>query len=199
MSDSQKRLSSVEWAAIVTAYERGEKTIPVLAAEFKVSDEAIRKGLRKRNVVKNSRNEEVIGEAVDEARLARERKVKAAEQAVDQYAKYNDVITKLTIKRVIDGDRDGTLAGKNAEILTLKNAAAIVERCRREQWDIQGLENLLGENAELPDLNVGEYSPDELEAIRAANEDHYQESMRSDDDEDQIEGDDFDEDNELPD
>jgi len=178
MSDPSKRLAATEWASICTLYERGDKNLRELAEMFGVSIQAIQKGLKKRGVQKNSRHDEVIGEAVDQARVDRERKVAAANQAVDQYSKYNDVIAKLTMKRVIEGDRDGTLATKNAEILVLKNAAAIVEKARLEQWDIQGLEGLLGENAELPDLVVGEYSPAELEAIRAANEEHYQESMR---------------------
>lgn len=194
MSDPTKRLTAHDWATICTLYERGEKNLRELSDQFGVSIQAIQQGLRKRGVQKNSRQDEVIGEVVDQARADREAKVKAANQAVDQYAKYNDVIAKLTMKRIIEGDRDGTLAGKNAEILTLKNAAAIVEKCRLEQWDIQGLEGLLGENAELPDLNVGEYTPEELEAIRAANEDHYNESLKSDDDSDDALG----EDDEFP-
>jgi hypothetical protein len=190
MSDVQKRLSSVDWATICTLYERGEKNVRQLAEQFDVSFEAIRKGLKKRGIQKNSRLNEVMEEVKDDARIAREARVKAANVAVDQYAKYNDVIAKLTMKRVIEGDRDGNLATKGADLLVLKNAAAIVEKARSEQWDIQGLDGLLGENAELPDLNVGEYTPEELDAIRAANEDHYNEAQRSSEsDDDNIEGD----------
>lgn len=181
MSNS-KRLSSVEWATVCTLYERGEKNIRELSDQFGVSQQAIQQGLKKRGIEKNSRMAEVMDESVDHARAAREKKVAAANQAVDQYAKYFDVFAKLTMKRVIEGDRDGNLATKNADILVLKNACAIVEKARMEQWDIQGLDDLLGENAELPDLNVGEYTPEELDAIRAANEDHYQESLRDSDD-----------------
>jgi transposase-like protein len=180
------KLSATDWATICTLAERGEKTVRELAQQFDVSDEAIRKGLKKRGIVRRSKQGEVMGEAVDEARVAREAAVKAANQQVETYSKYNDVIAKLTMKRIIEGDRDGNLATKNAEILVLKNAAAIVEKARQEQWDIQGIEDLLGENAELPDLNVGEYTPEELEAIREANEDHYNESMRSSADDDDV-------------
>ncbi len=179
MSDPNKRLSAVDWATICTLYERGEKNLRELAEQFGVSVQAVQQGLKKRGVQKNSRQDEVIGEAHDEARAVREARVNAAKAQVDAYSKYYDVISKLVMKRVIEGDRDGTLAAKNAEIISLKNAAAIVHRARAEQWEIGKLDELLGDNAELPDLNVGEYTLEELEAIRAANEDHYNESMNS--------------------
>lgn len=182
MSNAVPRISPVDWATICTLYARGEKNLRELAEQFEVSIEAIRKGLKKRNIQKNSRQDEVMDEAADQAREAREAKVRAANLAVDQYSKYFDIIVKLTMKRVLEGDKQGNLALKNADILVLKNATAIVEKARLEQWDILQLETVLGENAELPDLNVGEYTEEELDAIRAANEDHYMESLDSDQD-----------------
>jgi hypothetical protein len=184
-----KRLSPSDWATIVTLFQRGEKNIRELADQFGVSVQAVSKGLKARNIEKGSRLAEVVGEVDDAARAARSEKVRAANQQVDNYAKYFDVIAKLTMKRVIEGDRDGTLAIKGADILVLKNAAAIIEKARIENWEILGIEDLLGENADLPDLNVGEYTPAELDAIRDANEGHYNESLEDGEDEIHNEGD----------
>lgn len=187
--NTQKRLSATDWAHIVTLFERGEKNKRELAEQFGVSEQAIGQGLKARGTTRNSRLDEVIGEVNDIARQERERKVKAANTAVEQYAKYNDAIVKMVMKKIVDGSQTpGGIAAANAEILTLKNAIAIVRTAREENWEILDIKDLLGENAELPDLNVGEYTPEELERIRQANEEGYLEGLEEDDEED--EGDD---------
>lgn len=174
---AHKTLSPAEWVQIVVAYQRGEKNLRELAAEFGVSWQAIQKGLKARGVEKGSALEEVAQETQDAAREAREAKVKTANQAVDNYAKWFDVLAKMTMKKVIEAESQSRLPTINADVLVLKNAIAIVEKARNENWEILGIENLLGENAELPDLNVGEYTPEELEAIRSANEEAYQQTL----------------------
>lgn len=192
---TSKRLSATDWAHIVTLFERGEKNLRELAEQFDVSIQAISKGLKSRGVKKGSRLAEVAGEVNDAAREAREAKVKQANSLVDSYAKWFDVIAKLTMQRVIEGSKTtGGLAAINADILSLKNATAIIHKARAENWEILDIKELLGENAELPDLNVGEYTPEELERIRQANEDSYLEGLDDDDAEEDDLG--FDEDDE---
>jgi hypothetical protein len=132
-----------------------------------------------------SRLTEVMGEVDDVARAERERKVKAANTAVEQYSKYYDAFVKRLVKTVlIDGSQTpGGIAAANAEVLVIKNSLQALRIAREENWDILDIKDLLGENAELPDLNVGEYTPDEIEAIRASNEEHYLESQDGDEDE----------------
>lgn len=173
------KLSPSDWANVVTLYERGEKNTVELAEMYGVSRQAISKGLKDRGIEKGSSLAETSGAEDDTARKERERRVQQANTQVETFAKYNDVLAKLTMERVITGHQNGTLASKSTELRALKDAATIIEKARRENWDILQVEELLGENAELPDLNVGEYTPEELEAIREANEDHYQENMRS--------------------
>lgn len=190
-SSTATRLSATDWATIVTLYERGEKNLRELGEQFGVTLQAISQGLKSRGISKGSRLDEVVGEVDDIARKERERRVKAGNVAVEQYAKYNDAIVKVTMKRIIEGSQTpGGIAAHNAEILTLKNAIGIVRTAREESWTILQLEEVLGENAELPDLNVGEYTPEELDRIRQANEEGYLEGL-DDDDEEMI--DDFDE------
>lgn len=179
--NSGKRLTATEWATIVTLAERGEKNLRELAEQFGVSQQAISKGLKARGVVMGSRLDEVVGEVDDLARQERERKVKAANAAVEQYAKYNDALVKLLVKRVVDGSQTaGGIAVAHAEVRALKDALAGVRIAREENWEILDIKDLLGENAELPDLNVGEYTPEEIEAIRSANEDAYNEGLEGD-------------------
>lgn len=197
MSNPQtnKRLTATDWAHIVTLYERGEKNLRELSDQFGVTLQAISQGLKARGVKKGSRLDEVAGEVSDIARQERERKVKQANQQVEQYAKYYDAIAKLTMKKVIEASaNNGSVAIVNADVLTLKNAIATIRTAREESWEIQKLDELLGDLAELPDLNVGEYTPEEIEKIREANEEGYLEGL--DDEEDFVEGFDDEEDDE---
>lgn len=194
---STRRLTPTDWAHIVTMFERGEKNIRELAEQFGVSSQAIHKGLKSRGIKKGSRLSEVTGDIDNAAREERERRVKQANQQVESYAKWYDVIAKLTMKKVIEGSQTpGGIAAHNADLLALKNATGIVEKARNESWAILGIEDLLGENAELPDLNVGEYTPEELERIREANEESYLETLDDgheyDQDDEDFEGDDED-------
>lgn len=189
--DTSKRLSPTDWAHIVTFYERGEKNLRELADQFGVSKQAISKGLKSRGIEKGSRLDEVMGEANDAAREERDRKVKQANQQQEQYAKWNDALVKMTMKKLIDGAQTpGGIAAANADVKTLKEGLAAVRIARQENWEILGIEDLLGENADLPDLNIGEYTPEELERIREANEESYLEGQ--DDDEDGFEEEDED-------
>jgi DNA-binding MarR family transcriptional regulator len=171
------RLTPSDWATVVTLYERGEKTLRELAEQFGVSPQAIQKGLKQRGIEKASRLDEVSNEVDDVARKERERRVKQAAQHVETYAAWYNVLAKLAMKKVIDANQAGGIATVNADVLTIKNAIAIIEKARNESWDILGIEDLLGEGSELPDLNVGEYSESELERIREANEQSYLEGV----------------------
>lgn len=177
------KLSPTDWATVVTLYERGEKNLRQLAEQFGVTPQAIQKGLKQRGIEKGSRLDEVAQEVDDIARQERERRVQQANATVENYAKWYDVIAKLTMKKVLDANNAGGVATVNADILTLKNATAIIEKARSESWAILGIEDLLGEGAELPDLNVGEYSEAELERIREANEASYLEGIEEENEE----------------
>lgn len=176
------RLSAADWASIVTLYQRGEKNIRELAEAFGVSPQAIQQGLKTRNIQKNSSLDEVVSEVKDKAREKREAAVQQAEQHQASYAKWAHLLAQLTIKKITEGEQSGQLALKNADILVLGNGMKILAKAREENWKILGIEDLLGEGSELPDLNVGEYSEEELERIRDANEEGYLENLRDDDD-----------------
>jgi transposase-like protein len=178
---TQKRLSASDWATAVTLYQLGEKNIRELAEDFEVTPSAIRKGLAARGVEKNSKVGDVVNQVADEALAKRVAKVGQANLLVDNYAKYFDVIAKLTIKKISEAEKAGSVATANAEIIVLKNAVSIIQTTRGELWSVLDIEDLLGENAELPDLNVGEYTPDELESIREANEESFLETIEDDD------------------
>lgn len=182
---SGKRLTPTDWATIVALAERGEKNTRELAEMFGVSQQAISKGLKERGIQIGSRLDEVRGEVDDIARKERERRVKQANLSVEQYAKYYDALTKQLVKRVLIDSAGvaGGIAAAGADVLVIKNTLAALRIAREENWSILDIENLLGENAELPDLNVGEYTPEEIESIRQANEEGYLEQLEDEDDE----------------
>jgi hypothetical protein len=161
----------------VTLYSRGEKTVRDLADQFGVSPQAIHKGLRARGVQKGSRIADVEHEAEDEAEKARREKVKAAVSKADQFGKFNEFFVQILVKRIRDANENGSLAGANADVITIKNAMATLAKGRAEAWDIHKIEEMLRESEELATLNVGEYTEAELEEIKAANEEAYQASM----------------------
>ncbi|SFJ51042.1 DNA phosphorothioation-dependent restriction protein DptG [Sphingomonas sp. NFR04] len=178
------RLSPSDWATIVTLYERGEKNLRDLAEQFGVSKQAIQQGLHARGITKGSRLAEVTTEVEDVARAERERQVQQATETRDNYAKWTDAIAKMVMSKVINaGKNNGSVATANADVLTLKNAMAVIQKARVESWDILQIEDLLGEGASLPDLNVGEYSESELDAIREGNEASYLEGLEDEDEE----------------
>lgn len=178
-----KRLTAVEWATIVALYERGEKNTRELAEQFQVSRQAIEQGLRQRSVQRHARLEEVKGEVEDVAREEHRRRVAEAVKNKDDYKGYIGALTKLTMKRVIQAENANTLPGINADLVVLNNAMKIVAKGREQIWDILDIKDLTGDDEELPDLNIGEYSPEEIEGIKAANEDAYLEATAEDDDE----------------
>jgi len=177
-----KRLTSVEWATVVTLYERGEKTVKEMAEQFGVSPQAIREGLRTRGATRDSRLPEVKSEVEDAARAEHARRVADAQKVREDHAKYIKVLTQLAVKKVSEAASSGSLPLVNADMLTLKNAMAIVATGRRELWDILDIAKLMDEEEELPDLNIGEYSPDEIDTMRDANEADYQETIDEDED-----------------
>lgn len=191
------RLSPSDWATVVTLYERGDKNIRELAEMFGVTPPAIRKGLKQRGIQKASRLGEVVAEVEDKARAEREAAVRKAKDHQENYAKWSHLIAQLTIKKITEGEQGGNLASKNADLLVLGNGMKILEKARKEGWEILSIEDLLGEGSELPDLNVGEYSESELEKIREANEQSYLEGIEGDHEHDFREDDDEEEDAEV--
>jgi hypothetical protein len=197
VSDQRKKLSASDWATIVTLASRGEKTVRELAEMFGVARQSIHEGLVKRGVQVASRIQGVQAEIEDAATAARKKKVQDANKKADDYSKRIELLAQLTIKKIVDANTAGTLAAVNGDIITLKNATATIAKCRQENWDINKVDELLQENEELAELNVGEYTEDELEQIRAANEEAYNQTLEdgfdelvdADDDEDGDEAD----------
>jgi predicted DNA binding protein len=170
-------LSAADWATIIAMASRGEKTARDLADMFQVSPQAIHQGLRKRGVTFGSRVHEVAKEVEDEATAARKKRVQEGQKKAEDYSKRLDLVVQLTVKKIVDANQAGTLASVNGDIITLKNAIATISKGRQEHWEIHKIDELLQENEELAELNVGEYTEDELEAIRAANEEAFNESL----------------------
>lgn len=174
---SQNKLSSTDWATIVTLYTRGEKTVRDLAEQFQVSRAAIHEGLNKRGVKKGSKVSDVMKEAEDEAAAAHKARVAAAHSTAERYQKYNELFVQIMVKKIVDSNQSGTLASANAEIIAIKNGMAVLAKARKEAWDMGKIEQMLEQDEELAALNVGEYTEEELDAIKAANEEAYQASM----------------------
>jgi len=184
MSTSNKRLSPVEWASITALYERGEASVKDLSERFGVTRAAIYKGLQDRGVQKSSKIDDARSDVDDSIRAARQAAMEKGRKLKDAYSNYADFIARLTMKKIQDGAQPGgTLAAHHADILVLGNAMKIIAKAREENWDILDLKTLFDEDDELPDLNIGEYSEEELADLRDANEAEYLSNQADDEDE----------------
>lgn len=170
-------LTPSDWATICTLYQRSEKTMPELANQFGVSKQAIQQGLKQRGVTRESSLTDLGSDGDDTARKAVEAQRAQARTTRENYAQWVDVLSKMTMRKVVQAEQTRNLPSVNADLIVLKKAMEIIEKGRGEAWAILQLEELLGDTDELPDLNVGEYTPGELEAIREANEETYQSTL----------------------
>jgi len=186
-----KTLTPSDWAEAQTLFERGEKSIQEIADMHGVTRQSIYQGFNRRGVKGQSRLSEVMEETTDAAKEARDARLKKANVKRDQYSAYNDALARIAMKKLLAADKSGNLSVVNADLIAIKNAGVIIERARKEGWDIERIDELLGDDdGLLPDLNVGEYDNEELEAIQKANEDEYLQSIISEDDDDDGEGED---------
>jgi DNA-binding MarR family transcriptional regulator len=177
-------LTPAEWATIVVLYERGEANTRQLGERFGVSRQAIEKGLKERGIEKNSRLDEVRNDVDDKAREELARRVAEANKLKADYASYMNALTRMTMRKVADAEKNGALAGINADLIVLGNAIKVVAKAREESWTILDIPSLEASEDELPDLNIGEYTEDEIEAVRDANEAAWQAGLEDDEDDD---------------
>lgn len=178
-----KNLSAAEWATIVVLYQRGEKNTRQLGEQFGVSRQAIEKGLKERGIEKASRLDEVRNDADDAARAELARRVAEANKLKSDHASYVGALTKMTMKKVADANNAGNLPSINADLVVLGNAMKIVAKGRDETWTILGIDELKDQSDQLPDLNIGEYTPDEIGDIQDAIEESYQTGLEEEENE----------------
>lgn len=180
-----KRLSSVEWATVCALYERGEKNTRELAEQFGVSRQAIEQGLRQRDVKRNARSDEVRGEIEDAAREEHKKRIAEANKLKTDYAGYMKILTGMALRKLTQAEANGQdVSAVNAQMVTIGNAMKIVAKAQERTWEILDIKNLTEGEDELPDLNVGEYTPDEIEGIKDAIEEAYQDQLNEPEDDD---------------
>jgi DNA-binding MarR family transcriptional regulator len=180
-----KKLTPAEWATVVVLYERGDKNTRQLGEQFGVSRQAIEKGLKERGIEKASNLDEVRNDVDDAARAELARRVAEANKLKSDHASYVGAITKITMKKIADANQASNLPSINADLIVLGNAMKIVAKGRDETWKILGIDDLKDQADQLPDLNIGEYTPDEIAGIQDAIEESYQSGIEDDEEEDQ--------------
>lgn len=148
-----------------------------LAEMYDVSRQAISRGLKSRGITKGSSLDEVKDEAAERAREEHTARIRNASAQVETYSKYYDALSRMTMKKVVDAEKAGRLAAINAEVIVLKNAMSVIEKARSESWSILKIDELLSDDENLPDLNIGEYSAEDLDAIREQNDEAYLETL----------------------
>jgi hypothetical protein len=162
-----KRLTSAQWAEVVTKWELGTHTGAALAAEYGISERAIRKGLKDRGAVRGKRSAEVGEAAADAAKSDTQRRAEKAAQMREKFLSYNEALAGLTMRKIRDAVAGGkSLANIKDEIAVLRRAVATIGQIRDENFHLYGLYKEDLEDAELPEIIVGEYSADELEMIQ---------------------------------
>ena len=169
----EKRLSPADWERAVALYEAGDMTIKALGTMFGISETAMGAGLRKRDAVKGSKAGDVASDLQKQMKEEHERLVKEVADMKNRYVKFNDLVASMTMKRIGEASRNGTPFGiLKADLQVLHSASRILKNTRDEHYHLYGLykEDDL-EDAELPELNIGQYTAEEMENIRAAGED----------------------------
>lgn len=162
-----KRLTPAQWSQIVVLWELGEATYEDLAETFEVSVTAIRKGLKARGSVKGSRAHEIGKAAEDMAKTDASKKVERIQKIKEKYLGWSDLLGKLTMKEVGDAVKDGLpISSKKESLVALNKAVANIKMLRDENFHLLGLYDENTQDEELPELVVGEYTAEELEAIQ---------------------------------
>lgn len=179
-------LSASEWASISVLYERGEKNTRELSEQFKVTRQAIEKGLKDRGIQKNSRLDEVRNDTDERAREELARRIAEANKHKTDYANYQNALGRMVMKKVAEAEKVGAVAGVNAEVIVLGNAIKAIAKSREEIWSILDIPSLEHSEEDLPDLNIGEYTEDEIEGIKEANEDAWQAGLAEDHEDDDL-------------
>jgi hypothetical protein len=161
-----KKLAESQWAELKGLYELGKFTKTELAAKYGISRQAIAKGLKDRGAVYGCRAGE-IEEATVQAQKEATRKLQDDITAMKERQRQRvELIQGLVVKGVTDQVRKGAAIGLiKDDILVLKNAMVVVATGRQELYQIYDLTKEDSKLEEQPEFIVGEYTPDEIEAL----------------------------------
>lgn len=162
------RITPANWATIVVLYQRGEKNTRELAEQFGVTRQAIEKGLKSRGIEKGSRLDEVRNEANDSARAEIVRRVSEPNKCKSEHAGWISAIERLAMRKIVDAENAQNLPSVNADMVVLSNTLKIVAKGRKGIWRILDIDGLKDQGDKLPELNIGEYTVDEIGDIQDA-------------------------------
>lgn len=162
------QITPANWATIVVLYQRGEKNTRELAEQFGVTRQAIEKGLKSRGIERGSRLDEIRNEANDAARAEIVRHVSEPNKRKSEHAGWISAIERLAMRKLITAENAQALPSVNADMVVLGNALKIVAKGREEIWRILDIDDLKDQGDELPELNIGEYTVDEIGDIQDA-------------------------------
>lgn len=164
---SGRRLTGVEWAEIVSYWEMGTKTLEELAVQYGKHPGSLQARLKGAGIVKGSRAVEA-GDIVRAKVLGRaEIDAKRVVETKEQHYAYSEALAKLTMKIVIEAQSaPGGLAAVEDRLKTLERAAKIVSVTRAERWRILGLEKIMEQPGEIPELYVSEMTQADIDKAR---------------------------------
>lgn len=178
-SEKLRYLTEAQWAEIVVAHEMGELTATMLAAKYDVSVSGISKGLKKRGAVYGRLAHEkaakvaaaTTASAVLEAVDAASDRSKRIEETKRDHYNWSTMLAKLAMSKIAKAERDKVpLASIVGDLRALRQAEAIVRGARTERYVLLDMEGEVDEK-DLPDLTIRDLTDQELDALRARNDD----------------------------
>lgn len=186
-----RRLTPAEWAEACELWNMAEvATFAELAARYGISATGLSKGLKKRGATHGSKKkalEEAAAKAALEATRAATAKTTAAaiveeatfaslrkgriEETKTQHYDWITMIGKLTMAELVKAQRAGeAFANVGGNLKALRNAAAIITMVRDERYTLLEAYDEVDEKS-LPELVIRDLTENELETLRARNDD----------------------------
>lgn len=173
------RLSPKQWAEAEALWESGEVTLADLIAKFGAHKSAFQKRFADRGIKKGAKSaehakkvaEEVTKAAVDDATVlaARIRETK------EEHYKMAAGLAKLTWSEILAVKNAGSpMAVAMNNLKALDNAMNVLKKAREERYAVLGLDrdDHVDEDG-LPELVISELTAEQIETLRAKQEDDF--------------------------
>ncbi len=173
------RLSPKKWAEAEALWESGEVALGDLVTRFGVDRSTLQKRFSQRGIKKGAKSaehakrvsEEVTKAAIDDATVlaARIRETK------EEHYKMAAGLAKLTWAEILAVKSSGSpMAVAMNNLKALDNAMNVLKKAREERYAVLGLDRDDHVDEEgLPELVISELTADQIEALRAKQEDDY--------------------------
>jgi hypothetical protein len=176
-STKHTRLTPKQWAEAEALWEAGEVTLPDLAARFGKHKSAFSAHFSKYKIVRGAKKaehaaavkEHVTKAAIDDATVLAAR----IKETKEEHYKMASGLAKLTWNEILQAKAEGRQFSTALNNLkALDSAMSVLKKAREERWAVLGLDTDTGLDEDgLPELIISELTAEQIEALRARDED----------------------------